>query len=68
LISISDKLFITKEVSSIAVAYVKKLVLRKLLMAFYFISQSNTGTITDLFKSKNFYGFDMFYEIEHGLL
>ncbi len=64
MISISNKLFITKEVSSITVAYVKKIVFRKLLMAFCFESQSNNGTITDLFKSINFYGFSMTYEIE----
>ena len=33
-------------------------------MAFCFESQSNNGTITDLFKSINFYGFSMTYEIE----
>jgi len=68
LITINDKLFITKEINSITVAYVKKLLLRKLLMAFCFESQSNNGTITELFKSLNFYGFDMPYEIELTLL
>lgn len=56
-------MFITEEVSSVTVAYVKKVVFRKLLMAFCFESQSNNGTITDLFQSMNFYGFSMPYEI-----
>lgn len=67
MISISDKLFITKEVSSITVACFKKVVLRKLLMAFCFISQSNTGTITDLFISINYYCFNLPYEIKFAL-
>jgi len=67
LITIDDKLFITKEVNSIMVAYTKKVVFRKLLMTFCFESQSNNGTITDLFTSINFYGFSMPFEIELGL-
>lgn len=49
------------------VAYTKKVVFRKLLMTFCFESQSNNGTITDLFTSINFYGFSMPFEIELGL-
>lgn len=67
MISINDKLFITKEVNSIMVAYAKKVVLRKLILEFCFESQSNTETISDLLESVNFYGFDIPYEIEIGL-
>lgn len=67
MITLNDKLFITKEVNSIMVAYSKKVVLRKLLMAFCFESQSNNGIITDLFKSINFYGLSVPYEIEQDL-
>lgn len=57
-------MFITKEVNSTTVAYFKKIVLRKLLMAFSFEPLSNDSTITDLFKNINHYGFDLPYEIE----
>jgi len=60
-------LFITKEVSSITVAYVKKVVFRKLLMAFCIEPHSNYVTITDLLKTINFYGFDLPYQIELDL-
>lgn len=67
MISISDRMFITKEVNSATVAYFKKSVLRKLLMAFSFEPLSNDSVITDLFQSVNHYGFDLPYEIRLGL-
>lgn len=67
MITINDKLFITKEVNSITVAYAKKIVFHELLIAFCFEHQSNNRTVTDLFKSINFYGFSMPYEIELDL-
>ncbi|MFS4416033.1 hypothetical protein [Maribacter sp. 2307ULW6-5] len=67
MISISDKMFITKEVNSATVAYFKKSVLRKLLMAFSFEPPSNERVITDLLRSVNHYGFDLPYEIRLGL-
>ncbi|THV60840.1 hypothetical protein EZV76_00425 [Flagellimonas alvinocaridis] len=67
MISISDKMFITKEVNLATIAYFKKIVLRKSLMDFSFGPQSNNRAITDLFKSVNYYGFDLPYEIELAL-
>lgn len=49
------------------VAYFKKIVLRKLLMGFSFEPQSNNRALTDLFKSVNYCGFDLPYEIELAL-
>lgn len=63
LISISDKMFITKDINAATIAYFKKSVLRKLLMNFSFEPLSNDGVITDLFRSINHYGFDLPYEI-----
>ena len=61
-------MFITKEVNSIMVTYAKKVVLRKLILAFCFESQPYNETISDLLKSVNFHGFDIPHEIELGLI
>ncbi|MDF0714562.1 hypothetical protein PY092_00250 [Muricauda sp. 334s03] len=67
LIGIGDKMFITKDINSATVAYFKKIVLRKLLIAFSFQPQSNNEAITDLLKSVNHYGFDLPSELELDL-
>lgn len=67
LITISDKMFITKDVNSATVAYFRKSVLPKLFMAFSFEPLPDNKAITDLFKSVNHYGFDMSYEIQLAL-
>jgi len=67
LISISDKMFITKDVNSTTMAYFKNSVLRKLLMSFSFETESNNRTITHLFRSVNHYGFDLSYETQQAL-
>lgn len=50
------------------VTYAKKVVLRKLILAFCFESQPHNETISDLLKSVNFHGFDIPHEIELGLI
>ena len=60
-------MFITKDVNSATVAYFKKIVLRKLLIAFSFEPQSYNRIITGLFKSINHYGFDLPSECELDL-
>ena len=67
LINISDKMFITKDVNAATLAYFKGIVLRKLLMAFSFVSKPYNRTITDLFKSINHYGFNLPNELEIDL-
>lgn len=67
MISIGDRMFITKEANSTTVAYFKKSVLRELLMAFSFEPLSNDCVITDLFRSVNHYGFDLPSEIRLDL-
>jgi len=67
LISISDKMFITKDVNSATIGFFKNAVLRKLLMGFSFETESNNRTITHLFRSVNHYGFDLSYETRQDL-
>lgn len=49
------------------VTYAKKVVLRKLILAFCFESQPYNETISDLLKSVNFHGFNMPYQVELDL-
>ncbi|MFS4445438.1 hypothetical protein [Maribacter sp. 2307UL18-2] len=67
LISISDKIFITKDINAATLAYFKKSVLRNLLMSFSFEPQSNDSVITNLFRSVNHYGFDLPNEVKLDL-
>ena len=60
-------MFITKDVNSATIGFFKNAVLRKLLMEFSFEPESNNGTITNLFRSVNHYGFDLSYETRQDL-
>ena len=60
-------MFIKKDVNAAAIAYFKNSVLRKLLMSFCFEPESNNRTITHLFRSVNYYGIYLPFEIELGL-
>ena len=53
MITIDDKLYITKEVNSIVVRYAQTVVLRKLLLEFSFEKNSKNKNITDLLESVN---------------
>lgn len=58
MITIDDKLFITKEINAIVVSYAQGMVLRKLLMEICFDAKGNNYVVTDLIQSINFYGMD----------
>ena len=60
-------MFITKDVNSATVAYFRKSVLPKLFMAFSFEPLPDNKAINDLFKSVNYYGFDLSFEIQRAL-
>ncbi|WP_111706570.1 hypothetical protein [Lutibacter citreus] len=53
MITINDKLYITKEVNNIVVSYAKTIVLRKLLINFSFKKDSKNKIITDHLESVN---------------
>lgn len=56
MITIDNKLLITKEINTILVDYAQKIVLRRLFIALSFESTENGKMITDLIQSLNFYG------------
>jgi len=66
MITIDDKLYITKEVNSIVVRYTRTVVIRKLLLEFSFEKNSKNKIITDLLGSVNHCNgiLDMFVEEE----
>lgn len=68
MITINDKLYITKEVNSIVVRYAKTVVIRKLLLEFSFGKNSKNKNITDLLESVNYCNgiLDIFVEEEMG--
>lgn len=69
MITIDDRLYVTKEINTIVVSYAKNLLLRKLLIEVCFESKQNIDDITDLIQSLNFYGMDTKpSETEHNLL
>lgn len=53
MITINDKLYITKEINNIVVRYAQAVVLRKLLLEFSFEKNSKNKDITDLLESVN---------------
>jgi len=66
MITINDKLYITKEINNIVFSYAKTVILRKLLIAFSFEKDSKNKTITELLESVNHCNgvLDMFVEEE----
>ena len=58
MITVEDKLLVTKEINEVTIDYVKKIVFRKLLMTFCFELKQNTKRITGLIQRLNFYGID----------
>lgn len=58
MITIDDQLLVTDEINAIVIEYTKKIVLKKLLMAFSFESKCYAQVVTDLIQSVNYYGMD----------
>ncbi|TLP79241.1 hypothetical protein [Maribacter sp. ACAM166] len=58
MITIDDQLLVTDEMNVIVIEYTKKIVLKKLLMAFSFESKGHSQVVTDLIQSVNYYGMD----------
>jgi len=58
MITIDDKLYITKEVNSIVVSYAKEIVLRQLLLEFSFKTKKDKK-VTDLLGTVSYYNGDL---------
>lgn len=59
MITIDEKLYITKEVNNIVVSFAKKVVLKKLLLEFSFTSENENREVTDLIKTVGYYNGDL---------
>lgn len=68
MITITDKLFITKEVNDIVVRYAKEIVLKELLMSFSFVNGDGRSVVSELIQDVGFYKGDVPPEIELQLL
>jgi hypothetical protein len=69
MITIDDKLYITKDVNNIVVSFSKKIVLRKLLMQFSFTNNDEKKQVSDLIVAVNFYLGDLpDYQQQHDML
>ena len=69
MITIDDKLYITKEINNVVVSFSKKNVLRKLLMQFSFTNNDEKKHVSDLIVAVNFYLGDLpDYEQQHDML
>ncbi len=67
MITIDEKLYITKEVNNIIISYSKSVVIRKLLLTFSFEEGSNNKTISPLLENANFCNGDLNPDIEFEL-
>lgn len=69
MITIDDKLYITKEVNNIIVNYAKNTVLRKLLTQFSFTIYEEKQNVSDLIVAVNFYLGDLpDYQQQHDMM
>lgn len=69
MITIDDKLYITKEVNSIVVNYAKNVVLRKLLTQVSFTIYDEKQNVSDLIIAVNFYLGDLpDYQQQHDMM
>lgn len=67
MITIDDKLYITKEVNRIVVKYAKTVIIRKLLLEFSYDSDTEEKIVSSKLESTNFYNGDLNSEVEIGL-
>lgn len=67
MITIDDKLYITKEINCIVVKYAKAVIIRKLLLQFSYNFDTEEKTVSSKLISTNFCNGDLSSEVEIGL-
>lgn len=68
MITIDEKLYITKEVNNIVVSYAKTKVLKQLLLVFSFEKDNKNKTVSNLLESTNFCNGDLNLDVEVELI
>ena len=65
MITIDEKLYVTKEINGVLIDYAKENVLKKLLLKFSFRKKNNKEKVTDLIESVGYYNGDMVPSEQH---